>query len=168
MAKIHRFSGYAVDPTGFYDTQDMKIIVGKYLLDEAYVEQFHTDTSDDFDWNDDLPEAQHNCDLAHLEKHFNRPDEEVDATQVKVGGMYRHFKEGKIVKVIAISRHTETQELTVVYECSNGIWNRPLSMFLSPVDSEKYPEHAGEMRFTLVGNENKTLDTTFPRGLKGE
>ena len=45
-------------------------------------------------------------------------------------GKYRHFK-GKEYEVIAIARHSETEEAMVVYQAlygDHGIWVRPASM----------------------------------------
>lgn len=46
-------------------------------------------------------------------------------------GLYRHYKGGEY-RVIGTARHTETDELLVVYRClaDNGsLWVRPLAMF---------------------------------------
>ena len=78
--------------------------------------------------------------------------------QIQIGGAYRHFK-GFIAKIITIAIHTETGESLVVYECSgkavnsdhkNGIYARPLEMFLSEVDREKYPDVKQKYRFELI------------------
>ena len=75
-----------------------------------------------------------------------------------VGRKYIYFK-GFIVKVIKIAIHTETGETLVVYECTgtgsgsdhkSGIYARPLEMFLSEVDHEKYPEVKQQYRFELI------------------
>ena len=50
---------------------------------------------------------------------------------------------------ISISRHTETEEISVVYEYEGHIWNRPLEMFMSEVDKEKYPNAKQKYRFEL-------------------
>lgn len=68
--------------------------------------------------------------------------------KVKVGATYKHFK-GNIVKVIAIAKHTETEELMVVYSHNDDIWVRPYDMFISKVDKEKYPYVDQEYRFQL-------------------
>ena len=64
------------------------------------------------------------------------------------GKYFRHFK-GGIYKVLAIGVHSETAELMVIYsgEYDTKIWIRPLDMFLSEVDHEKYPDVKQKMRF---------------------
>ena len=47
-------------------------------------------------------------------------------------GKYRHFK-GNEYEVIAIAKHSETEEEMVVYKAlygSQGIWVRPASMWI--------------------------------------
>lgn len=86
--------------------------------------------------------------------------------QVQIGGLYRHFK-GFISKVITIAAHTETGEKLVVYECTgtgngsnhkNGIYARPLEMFLSEVDREKYPDVKQKYRFELITDNPELLE----------
>ena len=69
--------------------------------------------------------------------------------KVEVGKKYRHFK-GTIYKVIAIAKHTETDEDLVIYSCDDKIWARPYDMFVSKVDKEKYPETNQIYRFEPV------------------
>lgn len=69
--------------------------------------------------------------------------------QIKVGKTYKHFK-GHIVKVISIAKHTETEEMFVIYEHDENIWARPYDMFNSLVDKEKYPNIEQEYRFEEV------------------
>jgi hypothetical protein len=50
-------------------------------------------------------------------------------------GRYRHFKGGEY-EILAIARHSETQEPMVVYRPlynDSGWWIRPLNMFLETV-----------------------------------
>jgi hypothetical protein len=50
-------------------------------------------------------------------------------------GRYRHYK-GNFYKVIGTARHSETEELLVVYRCLYGdlsLWVRPLEMFRETV-----------------------------------
>ena len=70
---------------------------------------------------------------------------------VTVGGCYRHFK-GTVYRVKAIAMHTETEETLVVYEPLSGgkAYARPLDMFLSPVDREKYPDVDAVYRFEEI------------------
>jgi len=73
--------------------------------------------------------------------------------EVKEGQKYKHFK-GWIIDVIEIAEHTETKEQLVIYKHSadNKIWARPLEMFLSEVDHEKYPDVKQKYRFELQEN----------------
>jgi hypothetical protein len=51
-------------------------------------------------------------------------------------GRYRHYK-GNDYTVIGIARHSETQEELVVYRQEygdNGLWVRPLAMFVETVE----------------------------------
>lgn len=52
--------------------------------------------------------------------------------RVIIGGKYRHFK-GNEYRVLHLARHSETEEMMVVYQALYGerdIWVRPLTMFL--------------------------------------
>jgi len=52
-------------------------------------------------------------------------------------GRYRHYK-GKEYRVVGIARHSETQELLVVYHLlygDGGLWVRPAAMFTETVES---------------------------------
>ena len=72
--------------------------------------------------------------------------------EVKVNGVYRHFK-GNLYLVIDIAFDSETKEEMVIYRALYGekaLWVRPLKMFLSEVDKEKYPEVTQQYRFELV------------------
>lgn len=69
--------------------------------------------------------------------------------EVVVGGIYRHFK-GTLHKVICLARHSETEELLVIYTHNDDIWARPISMFTSLVDKKKYPNVKQKYRFELV------------------
>ena len=77
--------------------------------------------------------------------------------QVQIGGTYRHFK-GFIANVLTVSIHSETHKPLVVYKCTgkgdcdhkDGIYARPIEMFLSEVDREKYPDVKHKYRFELI------------------
>ena len=86
----------------------------------------------------------------------------------KPGDIVKHFKRETVsseelksnpnkylYKIIGTSRHTETNEELMIYkplyeaECGKGVdyAARPLDMFLSEVDHEKYPDIKQKYRF---------------------
>lgn len=62
---------------------------------------------------------------------------------------YRHFK-GNVITILEVGKNTETLEEMVVYEHDDEVWIRPLEMFLSKVDKEKYPDVEQEYRFEKI------------------
>lgn len=76
--------------------------------------------------------------------------------ELKVNGIYKHFK-GNYYIVVDIAKDSESKEEYVVYRQlygDNSLWIRPLKMFLSEVDSNKYPDVEQKYRFEL-----QTIDT---------
>ena len=67
------------------------------------------------------------------------------------GCRVRHFK-GGLYEVLGFAKHTETGVCLVIYQglLDGKVWARPYDMFISKVDTEKYPDASQEYRFEAV------------------
>ncbi|MGN1119519.1 MAG: DUF1653 domain-containing protein [Oscillospiraceae bacterium] len=81
------------------------------------------------------------------------------------GTVVQHFKRGLLTEaeraagtkylyeILGTALHTETREKLVIYRAlydGGEIFARPLDMFLSETDREKYPEATQKFRFERV------------------
>lgn len=77
-------------------------------------------------------------------------------TKPKPNEIWKHFK-GNLYKIIAVGHHSETKDKLVVYfdlSSKNSTVDdpciRPLDMFMSEVDRDKYPDVKQKYRFELA------------------
>lgn len=71
--------------------------------------------------------------------------------------VYRHFR-GKYYQVLAIAKHTETNEKLVIYRAlyePQKVYARSLEMFMSEINRKLYPDIKKRYRFELVTGDDK-------------
>ena len=84
----------------------------------------------------------------------------MDERNFRVGDIVRHFKRETVdpatdrylYMIVGTATHSETGEQMMVYSPlygDGGLFVRPLDMFLSEVDHEKYPDIRQKYRFEL-------------------
>ena len=72
-----------------------------------------------------------------------------------IGKTFRHFK-GDLYEIVDIAVHSEKADVLVIYKSKKDptlVWARPLDMFLSDVDKDKYPLSRQDKRFVEVNEE---------------
>lgn len=77
--------------------------------------------------------------------------------EYKIKGIYRHFK-GDYYILEDVATDSETDAKVAVYRQlyeNNELYVRPLDMFLSEVDHNKYPDVKQKYRFEFINVESK-------------
>ena len=89
----------------------------------------------------------------------------------KAEQVYKHFK-GNLYRILTLALDSETGEEMVVYKALYGegtVYVRSLSMFMSKVDKDKYPDATQELRFELQEEEeNNYIDPLVMEFLETE
>ena len=82
----------------------------------------------------------------------------MEKEKLKIKGVYKHFKNNYYI-LEDVATHSETGEKYAVYRQLYGgngeLYIRPLDMFLSEVDKNKYPNVKQKFRFQLQNIEKK-------------
>lgn len=154
-AKIFKFSGYAIDSVDPYSKARVKDSLADWADDQSFCCLHHVHVEEATLSEKDLDALSvKNCDLSYCEKHFQKQKSAVvyDRPVPQPGERWKHFKIGKIIEILAVSRCTESPDsFSVIYRDPDGVvWDRPLDMFMSEVDHEKYPESKEKYRFSKV------------------
>ena len=105
-------------------------------------------------------------DLARAVRIRHDDGDEIMENRFKPGDIVQHFKRELLsdeeraankylYEIVGTATHSETREPMMVYRPlydDGGMYVRPLEMFLSEVDREKYPEVKQKYRFEKAGD----------------
>ena len=78
--------------------------------------------------------------------------------KIKIGAIYRHYKNHQLYQVIAVGKNSETLEDIVIYKAlykgknfpKNQVWCRPLSIWQEKIDGKPRFEIVDKMLYDVI------------------
>ena len=133
-------------------------------------------------WAGPIPvptEQAQDDEVSTLKKDGKREETIANPERIRPGDLVQHFKrlelsepgDRYLYRVLYFATHTETKERLVVYRAlydDHGIYVRPMEMFFSEVDRQKYPHARQKYRFEAIGGRDVIPASEEKRQIEAE